>query len=69
MENFIRFFRSPRAEDCTKWCGAGDRAKHDDHLGFHEDTDRCCRAHDKYDDVMAGGETKNNLTNKSPFKA
>ncbi|KAG8177245.1 hypothetical protein JTE90_028700 [Oedothorax gibbosus] len=53
----------------TKWCGPGDRAKNDDDLGYHEDTDRCCRAHDKCDDLMAGGETKNNLTNKSPFTA
>ncbi|GBM90199.1 Phospholipase A2 [Araneus ventricosus] len=51
----------------TKWCGAGDKAKTDDDLGFHQDTDRCCRAHDKCDDLIEGGGTKHNLTNKSPF--
>ncbi|GFY62303.1 phospholipase A2 [Trichonephila inaurata madagascariensis] len=53
----------------TKWCGAGDIAKHDEDLGFHQDTDRCCRAHDKCDDLIEGGGTKYNLTNKSPFTA
>ncbi|KAG8177243.1 hypothetical protein JTE90_028698 [Oedothorax gibbosus] len=51
----------------TKWCGNGDTASNDDDLGSHADTDRCCRAHDKCDDIVLAGETKHNLTNKSPF--
>lgn len=51
----------------TKWCGAGDRAKNYDDLGLHQDTDRCCRAHDLCNDTLAPGETRNDLTNKSPF--
>nr|WBW70078.1 venom protein [Lampona murina] len=51
----------------TKWCGAGDRAKSYDDLGLHQDTDRCCRAHDLCNDTLAPGETRNKLTNKSPF--
>ncbi|GIY23761.1 phospholipase A2 [Caerostris darwini] len=51
----------------TKWCGAGNIAKDDDDLGFLQDTDRCCRAHDNCDDIIEGGGTKYNLTNKSPF--
>ncbi|XP_054716960.1 group 3 secretory phospholipase A2-like [Uloborus diversus] len=53
----------------TKWCGAGDIAKNYDDLGLHQDTDRCCRAHDLCDDILLAGETRNNLTNKSPFTA
>ncbi|XP_042901899.1 uncharacterized protein [Parasteatoda tepidariorum] len=51
----------------TKWCGSGDLAKSYDDLGIHRDTDLCCRAHDVCNDTMAPGETKNNLTNDSPF--
>jgi len=51
----------------TKWCGAGDRAKNYDDLGLHQDTDRCCRAHDHCNDTLAPGETRKDLTNKSPF--
>uniref|UniRef100_T1E1S9 Phospholipase A2 n=1 Tax=Cupiennius salei TaxID=6928 RepID=T1E1S9_CUPSA len=51
----------------TKWCGAGDIAKNYDDLGLHQDTDRCCRAHDLCNDTLAPGETRNNLTNKSSF--
>ncbi|XP_035222184.1 uncharacterized protein LOC118195058 [Stegodyphus dumicola] len=51
----------------TKWCGAGDIAKNYDDLGLHQDTDRCCRAHDLCNDTLAPGETRNNLTNNSPF--
>ncbi|GIY90553.1 hypothetical protein CEXT_689771 [Caerostris extrusa] len=59
--------RTTTEDNSTKWCGAGDVSKHDDDLGFHQDTDRCCRAHDKCDDIIEGGGTKYNLTNKSPF--
>ena len=51
----------------TKWCGAGDRAKSYDDLGLHQDTDRCCRAHDLCNDTLAPGETRNELKNTSPF--
>ncbi|KFM82478.1 Phospholipase A2, partial [Stegodyphus mimosarum] len=53
----------------TKWCGAGDIAKDYNDLGIHQDTDRCCRAHDLCNDTLAPGETRNGLTNKSPFTA
>ncbi|XP_055934828.1 uncharacterized protein LOC129964145 isoform X6 [Argiope bruennichi] len=51
----------------TKWCGSGSIATHDDDLGYFADVDRCCRAHDKCDDLMMPGESKYNLTNTSPF--
>lgn len=51
----------------TNWCGAGHRAKEIQDLGFNEDTDQCCRAHDLCDDNLASGETRNNLTNDSSF--
>lgn len=51
----------------TKWCGPGDIAEHPDDLGYFEDVDRCCRGHDKCDDIIEAGETKYNLTNDSPF--
>ncbi|GBN03463.1 hypothetical protein AVEN_211805-1 [Araneus ventricosus] len=51
----------------TKWCGSGNIASNDDDLGYFEDVDRCCRAHDKCNDLMVPGESKHNLTNTSPF--
>jgi secretory phospholipase A2 len=27
----------------TKWCGAGDIADHYYDLGYHSETDKCCR--------------------------
>ncbi|GFQ79459.1 phospholipase A2 [Trichonephila clavata] len=51
----------------TKWCGPGDVAENFDDLGYFEDVDRCCRAHDICDDIIEAGQTKYNLTNDSPF--
>ncbi|OQR70682.1 phospholipase A2-like [Tropilaelaps mercedesae] len=47
----------------TKWCGSGDVAKNYDDLGSKAATDRCCRDHDYSPESLAGGETKDNLTN------
>ncbi|XP_075983929.1 phospholipase A2-like [Anticarsia gemmatalis] len=47
----------------TKWCGAGNSADNYDDLGPERETDMCCREHDHCPDVIAGGETKHNLTN------
>ncbi|PRD37885.1 UNVERIFIED_CONTAM: Phospholipase A2 [Trichonephila clavipes] len=51
----------------TKWCGPGDVAENYDDLGYFENVDRCCRAHDTCDDIIETGQTKYNLTNDSPF--
>ncbi|XP_054716374.1 uncharacterized protein LOC129225871 [Uloborus diversus] len=51
----------------TKWCGNGAIAKSYDDLGHHEDTDKCCRAHDLCDDILLPGQSKHNLTNDSIF--
>ncbi|GBN03458.1 Phospholipase A2 [Araneus ventricosus] len=51
----------------TKWCGVGNVAASDDDLGPEEETDKCCRTHDKCRDFISGGETKYNLTNKSSY--
>ncbi|CAL1298217.1 unnamed protein product [Larinioides sclopetarius] len=42
----------------TKWCGAGNIAVNDDDLGYFEDVDRCCRAHDKCNDIIPPGGSK-----------
>ncbi|XP_063002849.1 protein PROCA1 [Elgaria multicarinata webbii] len=36
----------------TLWCGAGDIAESYDTLGEHQETDRCCRAHDHCQHVI-----------------
>uniref|UniRef100_A0A0A9Z5E4 phospholipase A2 n=1 Tax=Lygus hesperus TaxID=30085 RepID=A0A0A9Z5E4_LYGHE len=36
----------------TVWCGPGNTAKNDSHLGPLRDVDACCRAHDKCNDVI-----------------
>ncbi|KAI5697809.1 hypothetical protein M8J75_015946 [Diaphorina citri] len=51
----------------TKWCGDGNRAKHDDELGSLLKTDRCCRKHDFCFDSILPRQTKYNLTNNGPF--
>lgn len=51
----------------TRWCGDGDKAKSDDDLGTFEDTDKCCRAHDKCFEFIPAGETKFGLHNTGLF--
>ncbi|XP_015109152.1 phospholipase A2 large subunit [Diachasma alloeum] len=48
----------------TKWCGKGDVAENDHDLGWFEQTDECCRDHDKCPNYVAGGETKFGLHNE-----
>ncbi|XP_063992015.1 phospholipase A2 large subunit-like [Diachasmimorpha longicaudata] len=47
----------------TKWCGKGDVAENDHDLGWFEQTDFCCRNHDKCPHYVAGGDTKYGLRN------
>lgn len=51
----------------TKWCGKGNRAKNYDDLGEADDTDRCCRAHDKAPGGIKTGQTVHNITNKFKY--
>ncbi|GIY41771.1 phospholipase A2 [Caerostris extrusa] len=51
----------------TKWCGAGNSAADDDDLGKYRVEDKCCRTHDKCDDQLLSGESRNNLTNNSSY--
>ena len=56
--------------DCfsgTKWCGKGNRARNYDDLGEADDTDRCCRAHDKAPGGIKTGQTVHNITNKFKY--
>ena len=47
----------------TKWCGSGDKAANDSDLGRFNETDACCREHDKCPLSIGGRETKYGLTN------
>lgn len=47
----------------TKWCGAGDIAKHYDDLGAAAGTDKCCREHDHSNDSIGALTTKHGIFN------
>lgn len=55
----------------TKWCGAGDVADSYNDLGYHAESDKCCRQHDLCltftGEYIAPGQCKNGLCNPSPF--
>ncbi|XP_072764175.1 phospholipase A2-like [Anoplolepis gracilipes] len=51
----------------TKWCGNGDDAKDYNDLGFFNNTDACCRAHDNCKSDLSAGATKANLINNGLF--
>lgn len=36
----------------TKWCGPGNKAKHDNDLGYFRNVDKCCRDHDRCPDKI-----------------
>lgn len=50
----------------TLWCGPGHHDVEYDDLGTERETDMCCRDHDHCENIKSG-QTKNNLTNTSPF--
>lgn len=50
----------------TLWCGPGDVASSDDQLGYHKETDKCCRDHD-HCDHLEPGESNNYLVNNDIF--
>ncbi|KAK3585352.1 hypothetical protein CHS0354_004623 [Potamilus streckersoni] len=47
----------------TKWCGIGSKAKNDGDLGDYNETDKCCRAHDKCDIYIDAFGNNYNLFN------
>ncbi|KAL3858515.1 hypothetical protein ACJMK2_013100 [Sinanodonta woodiana] len=47
----------------TKWCGIGSKAKDDNDLGEYNETDKCCRAHDKCDIYIEAFQSKYDLFN------
>ncbi|XP_059931375.1 uncharacterized protein proca1 [Gadus macrocephalus] len=47
----------------TLWCGAGNMADHDDHLGDFPETDSCCRTHDHCPHVIHAFSSKYGYTN------
>merc|ERR1712200_291397 len=47
----------------TNWCGAGDSADHVDDLGYFNETDACCRAHDRCRPFINAGKTRWGCTN------
>lgn len=55
----------------TKWCGAGDVADSYNDLGYHRESDKCCRQHDLCitftGEYLAPQQCKHGLCNPSPF--
>ncbi|CAH0551702.1 unnamed protein product [Brassicogethes aeneus] len=51
----------------TKWCGNGDRSRSIDDLGYHQDTDMCCRDHDNCPVGIPGRESQYGLHNTGLF--
>ncbi|XP_034943086.1 phospholipase A2-like [Chelonus insularis] len=47
----------------TKWCGQGNKAKHEEDFGKYRLTDMCCKQHDRCPEKIKGGMTKYGLTN------
>lgn len=47
----------------TKWCGIGNRAQYYEDLGGADDTDSCCRDHDRAAGGIKTGQTLHNITN------
>ncbi|CAL8352834.1 unnamed protein product [Lota lota] len=47
----------------TLWCGAGNMADHDDHLGEFAETDSCCRTHDHCPHVIHAFSSNYGYTN------
>ncbi|XP_022651735.1 uncharacterized protein LOC111246430 [Varroa destructor] len=51
----------------TKWCGIGNKARSYDDLGGADDTDRCCREHDRAPGGIKVGQTLHNITNNLSY--
>ncbi|KAJ3591213.1 hypothetical protein NHX12_009160 [Muraenolepis orangiensis] len=47
----------------TLWCGAGNMADHEDHLGDFAETDSCCRTHDHCPHVIHAFSSNYGYTN------
>lgn len=51
----------------TKWCGKGNAAINYDDLGSADDTDRCCRAHDKESGGIKPGRELHGIFNTHSY--
>ncbi|XP_033210063.1 uncharacterized protein LOC117168481 [Belonocnema kinseyi] len=51
----------------TLWCGAGNKAKSDEEIGFFKDTDVCCRDHDHCRSAITAGRSSEGLRNDGIF--
>ncbi|XP_033628399.1 phospholipase A2 isozymes PA3A/PA3B/PA5-like [Asterias rubens] len=62
--------RSKRAAfmvEGTVWCGVGDTASSYSDLGYHRETDTCCRDHDHCPAMITGFSWKYDVFNYMPY--